>query len=431
MDNKILKIHLKRISYSVFKYLIVGCIVGVLIGIINSAFLKSLEIATSWRLLNPWVLFLLPFAGALVSFLYKKYGKNSAKGNNLLLEKVNEEDVAVPLRMAPLVFLGTVLTHLFGGSAGREGTGVQIGGSIASWISRLFKLNKHDSRIILMSGISSGFATVFGTPLAGTVFGLEVASLGFMSYESIVPCFIASYIGNATTALLGITHSHYSIQNYIQGTPLNIIKVILAAAIFGLVSRIFSKLTHFLKQFFTTNFKNPMIKSFVGGLIIIILVYIIGSRDYLGLSLPLLNDAINGQVSHFAFMWKLLFTSFTLGTGFQGGEVTPLFVIGSTLGNFLGDLLSISPSHLAALGLIGVFAGATNTPIASFMLGVEMFGGAGIDLLFTTCIVSFFCSGHTGIYASQKIGRRKHPFAKIPANSTLGSVAEKNRSNTK
>lgn len=427
MEDQIFSNRMMQLFKAISKYILTGGIVGVLVGGANALFLKSLELATENRVQHPWSIFFLPFAGALVSFLYVKFGKSSSKGNNLILEKINQEEVNIPLRMAPLVFIGTVLTHLFGGSAGREGTGVQMGGSIADWVSRVCKLNKQDNRIILMSGVSSGFAAVFGTPLAGTVFGLEVAALGVMSYEAIIPCFTAAYIGNLVTGFLGVSHSHYAIQNYINTSLINLLKIILAAMAFGLVSRIFSKLTHKLKELFASSFKNAMIKSFIGGILIIILVYAVGTRDYMGLSLPLIKEAMNGHVSPVAFIWKLVFTSLTLGTGFQGGEVTPLFVIGSTLGNFLGDLLKTSPSHLAALGLIGVFAGATNTPIASFILGIELFGSTGMEFLFLTCVVGYFFSGHTGIYISQRIGGKKHSFSNIPDNATLGSIVKRKR----
>ncbi len=402
------------------KYLLLGCIVGLLAGAANTVFLISLDFVTKIRIQTPWIILFLPLAGAFVSFLYVKFGKNSSKGNNLIIDKINGDEVNVPLIMAPLVYIGSVLTHLFGGSAGREGTGVQIGGSIAHWINRLFKLNKEDSRIILMSGVSSGFAAVFGTPLAGTVFGLEFAALGFMSYEALIPCCTAAYIGSSVTKFLGVNHSQYAIQTYIAVLPINIFKIALAAIAFGLVSRVFSKLTHRLKEFFTSNFKNAMLKSFVGGIIIIILVYALGTYDYLGLSIPLIKESLNGVVSPFAFILKLVFTSITLGAGFQGGEVTPLFVIGSTLGNFLGSLLSISPSHLAALGFIGVFAGATNAPIASFILGIELFGSTGAEFLFLTCVLSYLFSGHTGIYTSQRIGRSKFSFFST-SNGTLNN----------
>lgn len=429
-DNNI--ITLKRnynsiaLSISFIKWVILGTIVGALTGIAAALFLNSLNLATSLRQIHPWLLFLLPFGGAFVSFLYSKYGKNSSKGNNLILEKINESTGRIPMRMAPLVFLGTFITHLFGGSAGREGTGVQIGSSIAEGIGRLFKLDKIDSRIILMSGISSGFSSVFGTPLAGTIFGMEVVALGTMSYEGLIPCFTAAFVGDFITSALGVHHAHYKILDIPELSYMIVIKIIISAIIFGLISRLFSELTHKLKEIFTQGFENASIKSFLGGILVIILTYIIGSKDYLGLSLPLISDSFTGQVNPFAFLCKILFTSLTLGTGFQGGEVTPLFVIGSTIGNTLSGILRISPSLLAALGLIGVFTGATNTPIASFILGIEMFGSQGLIYVFMTCAISYVFSGHTGIYTSQRIGRSKSRLIEVPEKATLAYYRKKN-----
>lgn len=407
------------------KWIVLGSIVGIITGSAATLFLKSLELATNLRIQNTWLLLLLPIGGAFVSFLYLKYGKNSSKGNNLILEKINEDSGRIPMRMAPLVFIGTVITHLFGGSAGREGTGVQIGSAIAEGVGRFFKLDKVDTRIILMSGISSGFASVFGTPLAGTVFGLEVATLGVMSYEALIPCFTASIVGDVVSKAWGIQHIHYKVLEVPELTLITITKVAFAAVIFGLTSKLFSELTHKLKEVFTEAFENPVIKSFVGGIIIIILVFVIGTRDYLGLSIPLISNSFTSKVHPFAFLGKIAFTSLTLGAGFQGGEVTPLFVIGSTLGNSLSSFLHIAPSYLAALGLIGVFTGATNTPIASFLLGIEMFGAQGIELMFMTCVISYIFSGHTGIYTSQKIGTSKSKIIEVPHNASLSYYRKK------
>lgn len=407
------------IGISFLKWIVLGAIVGCLTGFIGALFLNSLEIATALRNNNPYLLFLLPFGGAFVSFLYYKYGKSSSKGNNLIIEKINTNNGDIPFRMAILVFFGTFITHLFGGSAGREGTGVQIGSSISECVGRVFKLNKLDTKIILMCGISSGFSSVFGTPLAGTLFGLEVAALGTMTYEALIPCFISAFIGNIVTTSFGVHHSHYNILNIPSISSMVVFKVIIAAILFGLVSKLFSELTHKLKDTFSSMFKNPAIKSMVGGFIIILLTYLMQTRDYLGLSLPLINNSFTESISPFAFFNKLIFTSFTLGTGFQGGEVTPLFVIGSTFGNTLSSILHISPSFLAALGLIGVFAGATNAPITSFILGIELFGGNGIEFMFMTCVISYLFSGHSGIYISQKIGISKSTLINVPKNSTL------------
>lgn len=214
----------------------------------------------------------------------------------MILEKINEDVGRVPKRMAPLVFLGTVITHLFGGSAGREGTGVQIGSSIAEAVGRLFKLDKIDNRIILMCGISSGFASVFGTPLAGTVFGLEVAALGIMSYEALIPCFTASIVGDIVATAWGIHHTHYKILEVPELSYMVVIKIIISAILFGLTSKLFSELTHKLKEVFTEGFENPVIKSMIGGILVIALVYVVGTRDYLGLSIPLIADSFTKEV---------------------------------------------------------------------------------------------------------------------------------------
>jgi H+/Cl- antiporter ClcA len=428
--NKIITItgksHSAALTISFLKWIIIGSIVGIITGAVAALFLKSLELATDLRSKYTWLLFLLPLGGAFVSFLYSKYGENSSKGNNLIIEKINESSGRVPLRMAPLVFFGTFVTHLFGGSAGREGTGVQIGASIAEGIGKLLKLDKVDNRIILMAGISSGFASVFGTPLAGTVFGLEVAAFGLMSYEALIPAFTASIVGDFMVTFLGVHHTKYNVVGVPEVNALTIVKIVFAAILFGLTSKLFSELTHKLKELFTERFKNSVIKSTVGGILVILLVYIVGTRDFLGLSIPLIAKSFNGEVHPFTFLGKIVFTSLTLGTGFQGGEVTPLFVIGATLGNTLSGILHISPSFLAALGLIGVFAGATNAPIASFMLSLEMFGSQGIVLVFMTCAVSYLFSGHTGIYIAQKVGKSKSKLIEVPHNATLSHLRKGN-----
>ena len=413
------------LGISFLKWVFIGTIVGTLTGIAATLFLKSLELATNLRVNNTWLLFLLPIGGAFVSFVYSRYGKNSLKGNNLIIDKINENADNIPLRMAPLVFLGTFITHLFGGSAGREGTGVQIGASISEGVGRLFKLDKIDTKIILMCGISSGFGSVFGTPLAGTIFGLEVAALGTMNYSGLIPCFTAAFVGNWVTEILEIHHSHYNILGIPDITFIVVLKVIFASILFGLISKLFSELTHKLKELFSCVFENTAIKSAVGGIIIIVLTYLVGTRDYLGLSIPLITASFTQQVSLLAFLNKIIFTTLTLGTGFQGGEVTPLFVIGSTFGNALSSILHISPSFLACLGLIGVFAGATNSPITSFILGIEMFGSQGSEYMFMTCAISYLFSGHSGIYISQKIGASKSKLIKIPKEATLSHYRKK------
>lgn len=405
------------------KWILLGSIVGILSGTASALFLISLDFVTNVRLAHPWLLYLLPLGGALVSFIYMRYGKNSSKGNNLILEQIGEGQETIPLRMAPLVLFGTLVTHLFGGSAGREGTAIQMGGSLAEGFGKLIKISPLDRKILLMCGISGGFGSIFGTPLAGTLFGLEVVTIGIISQQALLPCFVASFVGDlVTTGLWGVHHSEYVVNEIPSLGLFILLKVILASVIFGLVSMIFSELTHFLKRTFTTLVSNPMLKSAIGGLIIIGLVFLIGSRDYIGLGLPLINDSFEGEVSPFAFLWKLIFTSFTLGTGFQGGEVTPLFAIGASLGNSLAGILHVYGPFLASLGFIAVFCGATSTPIACFLMGIELFGSEGAIYMFIACIVSYLFSGHTSIYTSQVIGISKSQYISIPQGTTIASV---------
>lgn len=421
------------LSGTLVKWILLGSGVGILAGTASAFFLKSLDFVTNLRMEHGWLLFLLPAGGALVSFLYLKFGKNSSKGNNLILEQINDGHEAIPLRMAPLVLFGTIITHLFGGSAGREGTAVQMGGSLAEWFGKLLRVGPADRRILLICGISGGFGSIFGTPLAGTVFGLEVLAIGLISHEALIPAFVASFVGNlVTTSFWGVTHVHYSIGAVPALSWLVVLKVVIASVLFGLTSILFSELTHALKKGYTRIFRNPIIKSAVGGVVVIGLVYAVGSRDYLGLGIPLIQSAFTQLLSPIAFLLKLIFTSLTLGAGFQGGEVTPLFAIGATLGNALSGLLHLYAPFLAGLGFIAVFSGAANTPIACFLMGIELFGSDAAVYMFIACIISYLFSGHTGIYTSQRIGISKSRLIPIPQGTTLSMVksVRRNSKNT-
>lgn len=405
---------------ALIKWILLGSIVGILSGSASAIFLHSLDYVTKQRMEQPWLLFLLPLGGALVSYLYMRYGENAGKGNNLILEGIHHSKVTVPLRMTPLVLFGSLVTHLLGGSAGREGTAVQMGGSLAEWFGKLIKIDARDRRILLMCGISGGFSSIFGTPFAGTVFAIEIVALGMFTFGAIIPCFVASIVGNlVATNIWRVGHVHYSAGIIPDFSLMLLLKIVLAAIMFGLTAALFSELTHVLKRGFTRLFTNPMVKSAVGGLIVIALVYIVGTRDYLGLGIPLAVDSFEGEVTPFAFLWKLIFTSLTLGAGFQGGEVTPLFVMGATLGHTLANILAISVPFLAALGFISVFSGAANTPIACFIMGMELFGTDGAIYMLIACFVSHLCSGYSGIYTSQQVGFTKRLVFKVPRGTSL------------
>jgi H+/Cl- antiporter ClcA len=422
----------------VLKWLLVCTPVGAAVGSAVALFLWSLDLATRTRWDHPWLLFLLPVAGVAVGAMYHLVGKSVETGNNLIIEQIHEPGGGVPTRMAPLVLIGTILTHLFGGSAGREGTAVQMGGSIASTLARWLRLRDDDDvRILLMAGVAAGFGAVFGTPLTGAVFAIEVLALGQMSYAALVPCLIASIAGDAATTAWGIHHTQYSIASFVghdvvrPATPFNGLlagKVAVASIAFGLASVLFAELTHSLSWAFKRLIPWPILRPAVGGGIIIALVYALGTRAFLGLGVTadphhpgdvsIVSAFHPGGATYFSWWWKILFTAVTLSSGFKGGEVTPLFFVGATLGNTMSRILHAPPDLFAALGFVAVFAGATNTPLACTIMGIELFAAATPGLvssgfvvyLAIACFLSYLLSGHSGVYLSQRIGTPKLPL---------------------
>lgn len=406
---------------TIVKWCVLGAWAGLLSGIASAIFLGSLAWATGYRELHPWMLFLLPIAGIGIGLAYHVWGKPIEGGNNLLLERIHNPNSAIPFRMAPLVFAGTVLTHLFGGSAGREGTAVQMGGTLANLASRPLRLSPGDHRIVIMSGISGGFGSVFGTPLAGAVFGLEVLSVGQISYEALIPCFVASVVGDLVCRGLGTTHHVYHVDVLIPHLSLyQWALVAIAGVLFGGASWLFAELTEAIHHLAKRFVPQPWMRPFFGGLAIIALTYIVGSRDYLGLSLPLIERAFTPEgVVLWAFALKILFTAVTLGSGFKGGEVTPLFCIGATLGAAFAHLTGQPTGFFAALGFVAVFAGAANTPLSCTLMGIELFGAPMAVPLLAACILAYILSGHRGIYLSQRMHTPKSHAILIPRGAVL------------
>ena len=384
-----------------------GAVVGLLAGVSSAAFLEALRWASDTRVAHPRLLLLLPVAGLLVGLIYHHFGKTSAQGNNLLLDEIHEPRAWVPRRMAPLVFGATVVTHLFGGSAGREGTAIQMAGSLADGVGRAAGLSPRDRRMVLVAAIGGGFGAVFGVPFAGWVFALEVQTVGRIRFAAVVPAACASFVGHLVVVGLGVEHTPVPQIDGVGASGPLVVKVLIAGVAFGLVALLFARAVHSLKRCFATWVLWPPLRPFVGGLLVVALTYLVDTRDYLGLSLPLISASLVGTaagVATFAFAGKLLFTVVTLGSGFHGGEVTPLFVIGATLGASLAHPLGLPVTLCAAVGFVAVFAGATNTPLACTILGVEMFGAGPIVLLAVACIASYVISGESGIYTSQRRG---------------------------
>lgn len=403
---------------------LLGLVVGILSGAASALFLHSLNRATAFREGHPWMLWLLPPAGVLIGWAYDRFGKAVAGGNNLLLDSIHaarEETVAIPFRLAPLVLLATVATHLFGGSAGREGTAVQMGGTLANLLTKPLRLDARAHRLLIMAGISGGFGSVFGTPLAGAVFGLEVLAVGAIGYEALIPCCVAAYIGDVTCRALGVTHAVYYVGVPIPTlSPLLWLQILIAGALFGGAAFLFAELTERITHVAKARIPSPLLRPFLGGLAVIALTYLVGSRDYLGLSLPLIQQAFTpGGVALWAFALKILFTSITLGTGFKGGEVTPLFCIGATLGAAWAHLTHQPTGFFAALGFVSVFAGAANTPLACLLMGIELFGAKlGVPLA-ASCVVAYILSGHRSIYSSQRIAVSKSYTLPIKEQTTM------------
>lgn len=400
--------------------------VSIVTGSLVALFLWLLELATQARWNNLWLIFLLPLAGLLITFLYKFYGKNSDAGNNLILDEIHKPGGGIPTRMTPLVLFSTIITHLFGGSAGREGTAVQMGGSISALFSKWYKLKHDDKRILLMCGMSAGFGAVFGTPIAGAVFAMEVLAIGRIKYDALMPCFIASVVADLTCSACGIHHTHYSIAfiGGIKDTPtwfpyisfdiLLLIKVIVAGAAFGFVSYLFAETAHIIKHSTEKYIRNRWITPVIGAALVIGTSYSLGTFDYLGLGVTNPTGGVsivsaftaNGAET-WSWLWKLLLTAITLSTGFKGGEVTPLFFIGATLGNVLATISGSPVDLFAGLGFIAVFAGATNTPLACTLMGVELFGSNNIVYYAVACFTAYYFSGHSGIYGSQRLAISK------------------------
>jgi H+/Cl- antiporter ClcA len=410
------------------KWLILTTPIAIVIGTLVAFFLWLLNGAIFFRFSHPYLIYFLPLAGVIVHLIYQAFGKSSEKGNNLIFEEIHQTGDGVPARMGPLVLFSTIITHLFGGSAGREGTAVQIGGSIAQIFGNWFKINQQDVKTLLLSGLAAGFGAVFGTPITGAIFAIEVITIGKLAPKAIVPCLLASFIGDLTVKFLGISHTLYHID--LISSPdfstsilaqLNlflILKIILAAIAFGLASFLFSELAHLIKNIFNAVFKVQWLIPLTGGIIIILLLILVGKPDYLSLgvnaeypgAITISSAFTKGGADTFSWLWKTIFTTVTIGTGFKGGEVTPLFYIGATLGNVLADFLNAPISLFAALGFIAVFAGATNTPMACTIMGAELFGGTYIVYFAIACFVAYFCSGNSGIYGAQKIEKSKFWF---------------------
>ncbi|MHC8950098.1 chloride channel protein [Sphingobacterium hungaricum] len=381
-----------------FKWILICLITGALVGTVSAFFLFALDWVGSYREAHLWIIGFLPLAGMLMVFAYKKWGKGTEKGNDLVLEAYSNSYTNIPLRMAPMILFSTLVSHLFGASVGREGTAIQYGASISNQFIRLFSFTKEEKRTLVLIGIASGFASLFGTPWAGTIFALEVVRAGKFRWKAIVPILLTSFLANQVCLVWNAHHTSYSAISNLPDEWLKTLAYSLGAGVlFGLAAMLFVYFGKLFKKAFGY-FANPYIAPIIGGLIIILSVYALGSSKYIGLGIPTIKDAFAVQLPTYDFLIKIILTTLCLRAGFKGGEVTPLFFIGATLGNALFLFIPLPMDLLAGLGFVAVFAACTKTPLACTIMGIELFGMEPTLYFAAACFVAYYVSTSYGIY---------------------------------
>lgn len=393
--------NLKRVKTAV-KWVVFSILSGVLVGLIGIAFYIGMAYVTEERLSHPWLILLLPAGGLVIVGLYHIFKDEHDEGTNLVLSAIHSGR-EIPLRMAPLIFLSTLITHLFGGSAGREGAALQLGGSIGNSLGRLFRFDEKDQHIMIMCGMSAAFSALFGTPMAAAIFSMEVVSVGIMHYSALVPCVISALVAHGLALACHIEPPFYSISELPAFTPWSAAKISLLAVLCALVSMLFCVALHQSERLYRHFLKNEYFRIAVGGCIIILLTALVGDQTYNGTGVDTIASCFNGGGAPEAFLLKILFTALTLAAGYKGGEIVPSFFIGASFGCLFGELMGFSPSLCTAVGMTAVFCGVTNCPITSLLISFEMFGMEGMPYFLLSIALSYMLSGYYGLYRSQKI----------------------------
>lgn len=418
-----------KINYKqALRWVYLSTISGILAGLSSALFLSLLSLSTRTRQDYNQIIYLLPFAGLVIGFAYDRFGGDSHKGNNLILDEIHSPKKVVPLRMVPFVLFGTLLTHLFGGSAGREGTAVQMSAALSDQLSKFFKLTAYERKVMLIAGSGAGLGAAISAPWAGVIFGMEIITVGKMKLFAIFQCLIASFIGYSVVQLLGVPHTYYPDVEFIT-ISLNYIPYLIGAGIlFGVTANSFARLTHFITKMFKRIIPNAPLRPFLGGCFLLILYKLEGSYNYTGLGISEIQSSLQTQAPWTSSFFKLVFTALTLGSGFKGGEFTPLVFIGATLGSALAVLTPIPFPILAALGFISVFGAAANAPLTCIIMGIEVFGIEILPYAVISCYISYYFSGHNGIYESQEYFGKKHRKAFILLNQISSLVKNTFRS---
>ena len=386
---------------SFFKWTVISIILGLFMGLLGTAFHYSIESAAYLRESHWWIILTLPLGGIAIVFLYRGMGLKRDKGTNLVLLAVRENS-KLSLRQLVCIFFATVITHLCGGSSGREGAALQIGGCVGAGSGRILRLDEDDCRIITMCGMSAGFAALFGTPVASAIFAMEVISIGILHYSAIVPCMFSAAVASFISGKFGVTG--LSMNVIIPNTDFTEMgKTIILAVFCAVLSYVFCIVIKWTAYGYKRIFKNRYIRIAAGGVIVACITLLIGTQMYNGAGVPVILNAFNERAGAEEFVLKLLLTALTLGAGFKGGEIIPVFFVGSTFGSALSGIFGISPSFGASIGLIGLFCGVTNCPLTTLILSIELFGSQGLLFYGITIAVSYMLSGYTGLYSAQKI----------------------------
>ena len=408
--KKFINAYGKKIRHNLLLFLkwsAISVLTGLIVGSFSTLFAFIMNIMTEYREQNDYMLYFLPLGGILTVFLYSAFKYKNDKGTNLVLSTIHARS-EIPLRMAPLIFITTIITHVFGGSAGREGAALQLGGSIGNQIGRSLKLDDADKRVVVLCGMSAAFSALFGTPMAAAIFSLEVVSVGVMYYAALVPCVFSSLIATYFAKFFGIKETDFAVVDFPELSILNSFQTVILAILCAAISILFILLLHSTGDLFRKYLKNPYIRIVVAACAIVILSLIFQTRDYNGAGMNVIARAVNGEAVPYAFILKMLFTAITIEAGFRGGEIVPSFFIGATFGCTFGSLIGFSPSVCAAVGLIAVFCGVTNCPVTSLLISFELFGAGGVPYFMIAVAVSYFMSGYYGLYKDQTIVYSKY-----------------------
>jgi len=388
---------------SFLKWALYACFIGVVVGFVAVAFHLGIDWTTELRVHTPRIVWLLPAGGVSIVLIYRICKLEKDRGTNLVLVAVREAG-HLKLRTAPLIFLSTIITHLVGGSAGREGAALQLGGSLAAYIGRKVHQDAKDSRMMVMCGMAAAFSALFGTPLTAALFAMEVVSVGVMYYAAIVPCVTAALTALLVSQLCGLNgHVGYEAGQAAGLTPVTMVQVAFLGVLCALVSILFCKVMHAAPHIYEKYLHSTMLRAAVGGLLVLGLTLLVGNQDYNGAGDPVIRRMLAGETIPEAFLLKILFTAVTLGAGFRGGEIVPVLFTGCAFGTWVGPMLGLPHGFSGALGMAAVFCGATNCPLSSMMLAFALFGGEGLPLYALCCGVSYMLSGYYGLYSEQKI----------------------------